>query len=225
MNRRLGGLLTIALVSSGCGRPVATTPRTPVEPRCSRYEVGDYVVYETTQRQGKRRETIHLMERVDSKDCRKIVIHDWLIKGGERREWKMHLTDTPHNQRNNIADAVEERKGGAWVKVPTGDLRRLFETGMDVDGPTRPLSLTRERCLVAGRPFPCEVKKTAGTVGGEPVLVTCRKSAQFLWTNIGCEFKREAGGEVIFEMKVVDSGKVEPGGLPPRWRQIMNPGS
>ena len=201
----------------------STVPHGAPTPICSRYEVGDYVIYRTVQLRDGQEETIHLLERVDEKRCRKLVLHDWLVGAGEPREWKMFLTDTPENQANNIADKVMEKTSTGWVSVKTADLRRLFNTGVDVDGQTKLVSKSEGRCRVVGRDYACTTKTTQGTVKGVPIVVTCRTSRKFLWANIGCEFKRVADGGHVFRMEVVETGRIRPGELPDAWRRVINP--
>ncbi len=154
----------------------STGPSGAPTPICSRYEVGDYVIYRTIQIRDGQEETIHLLERVDEKSCQKLVLHDWLVGTGPRREWKMFLTDTPENQANNIADKVMEKTSTGWISVKTADLQRLFNTGVDVDGQTKLVSKSEDQCRVDGQVYSCTTKTMCGTVKGVPVIVTCRTS-------------------------------------------------
>jgi hypothetical protein len=189
--------------------------------------VGDYVVYRTVQLRNGKEETIHLLERVDEKHCRRIVLHDWLVRADERREWKMFLTDTPQNQANNVADGVTERTPTGWVTLKNqanADLRRLFDTGVDVDGPTELVSKRELSCRVAKRSYSCTTKTTRGAVQGVPVIITCRTSSDFLWTNLGCEFVRMVDGKQIFRMEILDVGRVRPDALPESWSRALRRG-
>jgi hypothetical protein len=160
-----------------------------------------------------------------AEDCRKLVLHDWMVKAGETREWKMFLTDTPENQAGNVADRVMEKTPTGWVALKNennADLRRLFDTGVDVDGPTTLISRKTKTgsCRVKDRSYPCTTKVTRGTVKGVPVTVTCRTSRELLWTNIGCQFVRTADGGNVFGMGVVDVGRVRLGEVPEPWSRV-----
>jgi len=166
---------------------------------CSRYRVGDYVVYEQTiNHPDEGSWTATLVEVVEEQDCARLVLHDWMDIRGERREWRIHLTDTPENQQANRPDAVYIRRGEEWVEAGWDELVETFSVGIDVDGPTEEVSVEQGTCDVTGEQLPCSIRTTVGTVLGNPARVVCSRSEAFLWTNIGCEYLATDGSETTY---------------------------
>ena len=203
MNRYVGACVLLCLVAC------ATSPARPAQPTPqTRYRTGMFVTY---RYEGSYRATpITLHEEVVEQQGNKLTIEVHVDAGDEQRTFRMHMTDTPENQRNNVVDALEVRDGETWRALPNqqnADLMRMFEgTFVMPDGPAQEVVTTNEKCMAAGREFDCSVTRSVQTVDGKLCQVLDANAAGFIWSHVSAEYRTKDSGEVLYLVQVVAFG-------------------
>ncbi len=164
---------------------------------------GDRVVY---LYQGSYRPTpVRLEERILSRDGEKLVIDDQLTSGSDQRHWRMHVTDTPENERaNKIDELVEVAQDGSERRLDKRDLLRLFAgTFLRPDGKQTDVVTTRTTCDVLGRRYPCTATSAKQSVGGVVCTTHEAESDAFAWTHVSADYVKP-DGSLLYRVSVID---------------------
>jgi hypothetical protein len=178
----------------------------------TKYRKGDYIRY---QYQGSAlAHPVTLDEKILSQEGNKLEIHVRASRADEMREWVQVVTDTPHNQANNIIDGLFEVVNGKRVFLENKDNRdvyRLYEwtfpPPFNPEG--KPESVTQSVDL-GGEQQEAQCTKMKGKSATNSVVALFCTSSSFLWTNAYAQIADEEDGDVLWEMVVVEAGDGEP---------------
>lgn len=178
----------------------------------TKYRKGDYVRYE--YRGSALAHPVILDEMILSQEGNQLEIHVRATKKDDVRQWVQVVTDTPHNQANNVIDGLFEIVNGERVRlenIDNRDVYRLYEwtfpPPFQPEG--KPESITRS-VDIDGSQQDAQCTTMKGKSATNTVVAVFCKSSAFLWTNVYGQVISDPGGEVLWEMVVVKAGRDTP---------------